>query len=269
MNMKGVYPINHVCNRAIAEIIEIQKPLNALHGLHLLFYGRYYNDHTGYLFYTNKPFFSIRTSLKVPFPGTYMKENIHPWKELHADSFIRIAEDFNIFDAINFVQQTENGQEVFTYAFSRRDNPGVAFYLTNLELIKKFNDFFKIRAASLIEEADRNKITIPDHLIGKEKNRQPTYQDEVKFLLTNFSIPDDLNQENNLLHTLTEKEFICLCYYLTGKTAAEIAKILNISSKTVAAHLYNLRTKLSCKNRSELFEKAWLYGLISSDIIHK
>lgn len=267
--MKGVYPINHVCNRAVAEVIEIQKPLNNLHGLHLLFYGRSYKDHTGYMFYTNKPFFSIRVNLKVPFPGTYMKENIHPWKELHTDSFIRIAEDFNIFEAINFVNNTDDGQEVFTYAFSRRDNPGLAFYLTNLELIKKFNDFFKIRASALIEEAERTKITIPEHLVGTGKKQSPSYQDEVKFLLANFSIPEDLNQEDNLLHTLTEKEFICLCYYLTGKTAAEISEILKLSSKTVAAHLYNVRTKLSCKNRSELFEKAWAYGLISSDIIHQ
>lgn len=256
------YPKNHICDKAIKEIVEIQKPLNKLDGLHLLFYGETIGKDKGYLFYTNKPYWIIRTALNVPLQGTYKYEGIFPWSEFHPDSFITIAQDFNIYNPVNIIRATETGKEVFTFAFSHKKNPGFTFYLNNLDLLKKFMDHFKSAAKEQIKEAQDTAIKIPPHFVGQEIEEN-SYQEAISYLLSNFSMPTDL-ADDSALKKLTEREFICLCYYLTGKTAAEIAKILKFAPKTASAHLYNVRAKLGCKNRSELFQKAFEHGLIQT-----
>lgn len=263
-----LYGKDHICNRAVADIIEIQKPLSRFNGLHLLMYGRYYEtDNTGFLFYTNKPFFTIRSALNVPFPATYTEQAIHPWHEIHSESFMKIAEDFNIFTPINIIQKIDNGIEAFTYAFSSKENPGLTFYFSHLDLLKKFGEYFKLQAEDIINEAENNKIEVPAHLTSPTKEAPNSYEEDVKYIMMNITIPEDISDEHKHLKELTKKEFVCLCYYLMGKTAAEIAVSLKLSPKTVSAHIYNVRTKLKCKNRSELFQKAWDMGLISSTVI--
>lgn len=261
-----VYPIDHICNKAVSEIIELQKPLNKIDGLHLLFYGRYYTDNTGFLFYTNKPYWIIRTSLNTPFQGTYKKSGIYPWSEFHKESFIKIAEDFNIFCPVNIINPLPDGtgQEIFTFAFSSKENAGITFYLNHLELLNKFMSHFVEQGAHLIKQAEKTKISVPERFVGVEAE-EPSYKEMIHYLMSNFSIPTEYTQEGSILHTLTKREVICLCYYLMGKTAAEIGQILELSPKTASAHLYNARVKLQCKNRSELFKKAFESGLISAN----
>tara|TARA_R110002110_G_scaffold415857_1_gene658506 strand:+ start:9481 stop:10305 length:825 start_codon:yes stop_codon:yes gene_type:complete len=263
-----IYPHNHVCNTAIKQVIELQKPLNKIHGLHLVFYARYYSDdNTGFQFYTNKPYWAIRRGLDVAFHGSYTTEGIHPWAEIHTPSFVKIAEDFSIYDAINVITNIKGGQEIFTFAFSCEDNPGLSFYLSHLEFLQKFMVHFKVHANDLIQKAEKTKITVPAHLMKSSPIEKNNYKENIAYLLANFSLPPEIQEENNLLEKLTEREFICLCYYLMGRTAAEIADTLGLSAKTASAHLYNTRIKLGCKNRSELFQKAWDFGLVHSNII--
>lgn len=258
-----VYPVNHICDTAVKDIINIQIPLDKINGLHLLYYGRYYSDNTGFLFYTNKPYWIIRTSLNTPFQGTYKKNGIYPWSDFHSKSFIKIAEDFKIYNPVNIINPLHAGigQEIFTFAFSDPNNPGVTFYLNNIELLNKFMVYFVKEAASLIEKAEKTKISVPTHFVGTD-NEDPSYKELIGFLTKNFEVPIEYKQEASILHNLTKREIMCLCYYLMGKTAAEIAQILGMSPKTASAHLYNARIKLKCKNRSELFQKAIETGLI-------
>jgi len=60
--------------------------------------------------------------------------------------------------------------------------------------------------------------------------------------------------------TPREKEVIKLL--ADGLTTNQIGQRLNISSTTVITHCNHLRTKLNCKNRSELMVKAIKIGLL-------
>ena len=55
---------------------------------------------------------------------------------------------------------------------------------------------------------------------------------------------------------LTEKQENCLFLLVRGKTNKEIAKILNISPRTVECHVQAIKHKLSCPRRAALIEKA-------------
>ena len=76
-----------------------------------------------------------------------------------------------------------------------------------------------------------------------------------------------LNQSSYMLKEsfddcgLSTRESECLFYLIRGKTAKEIARILDISFRTVEKHLERLKYKMNCFNRSEIIEKAISEGL--------
>ncbi len=75
--------------------------------------------------------------------------------------------------------------------------------------------------------------------------------------LFSFNIDETPNK-----YDLSPRESECLFYLLRGKSAKEIGFHLNISPKTVEAHIQQLKYKLNCCNRSQLIEKSLLAGLL-------
>lgn len=56
---------------------------------------------------------------------------------------------------------------------------------------------------------------------------------------------------------LTKRESQCFYYLLRGKSAKEIAKILNIVNRTVESHTRNIKSKLGVHTRSQLYDFAF------------
>ncbi len=61
--------------------------------------------------------------------------------------------------------------------------------------------------------------------------------------------------DNPTYFLLSKREKQCVSLYLRCKTSAEIAKELNISSRTVEMHIHNILKKTDCRSRSELYER--------------
>jgi DNA-binding CsgD family transcriptional regulator len=62
---------------------------------------------------------------------------------------------------------------------------------------------------------------------------------------------------------LSERERRVLELTATGKTANEIAKLLDISQRTVHAHLQNASEKLNASNKTHTVVEALRYGQIA------
>lgn len=61
---------------------------------------------------------------------------------------------------------------------------------------------------------------------------------------------------------LSEKQSQCLFYYLNGYAAKEIAKLLQLSSRTIETHIENIKCLLDCSTKRQLFEKISHAGLL-------
>ena len=79
------------------------------------------------------------------------------------------------------------------------------------------------------------------------------------------------NQFDVFILKLTKREVECLSYVLRGKTALHIARVLDISTKTVESYVASAKLKLGCKNKSDLFDFAFRTGVIRfhQDLINK
>ncbi|MDQ2994509.1 MAG: helix-turn-helix transcriptional regulator, partial [Pseudomonadota bacterium] len=60
---------------------------------------------------------------------------------------------------------------------------------------------------------------------------------------------------------LTARESEIMFYLLRGKSAKEIANLINLSVRTVETHLERIKSKMHCHSKSQLIEKAWSLGL--------
>lgn len=54
---------------------------------------------------------------------------------------------------------------------------------------------------------------------------------------------------------LSQRELECINYIYRGKTAKEIARLLNISRRTVESHISHIKAKLNCRTKAELLDK--------------
>ena len=66
-----------------------------------------------------------------------------------------------------------------------------------------------------------------------------------------------LQAENPSGMLTTERERDCLYYLLRGLSAKGIARILNISHRTVEHHLHAAKIKMDCFSKENLIAKAW------------
>lgn len=80
------------------------------------------------------------------------------------------------------------------------------------------------------------------------------------------SIQEDLSSPKifcqNDQAKFTRREIDVLKYYLKGNSAKEIASLIFISAKAVEFHLANIKEKLNCSRRSEIYQAALTSGFI-------
>jgi two-component system invasion response regulator UvrY len=71
-----------------------------------------------------------------------------------------------------------------------------------------------------------------------------------------------LSGSENILESLSQREFEIFRLIAEGKTVNEIAEIFNLSPKTVGTHHTSIKQKLSVSNSAELARLAIRHGLI-------
>ncbi|MFA6036964.1 MAG: LuxR C-terminal-related transcriptional regulator [Legionellales bacterium] len=78
-----------------------------------------------------------------------------------------------------------------------------------------------------------------------------------------------LDRENIPDYGLSQRQQECLFYLLRGKSDKDIAKRLNISSRTVESYINEIKHKMNCNNRSEIIEKSLNEGLLHHFLFQK
>jgi DNA-binding CsgD family transcriptional regulator len=112
-----------------------------------------------------------------------------------------------------------------------------------LALVSHFNDITNYNLINLNKILD---ITINRYSV-KVSRRQVSY------------VLDDNYSEVSL----SKRQSECMFFLLRGKTAKDIAKILNLSPRTIEDHIDQIKLKLNCTTKSELLEKAIAYGYMN------
>lgn len=260
---KVVLKNNHITYSSANDIGNICAPLNKL-GITSFNYVRTYDDGSQVnlsnipewleYFYKNE-FYHIGAF--EDHPSNY-QDGFSLWPQLSGQKIFSDARDyFNIDHGITIVERHHDYCEFYYFGTTVNNQAIITFYLNNLDLLKRFTFYFKDRADNIIRKAEKDKIYIPNHFEEYKESERKTNplmtQLRNEFLneipIKNIRLSGEYEGE-----IISDKQVGWIIYYIEGKTAKEIAKILGLSYRTVEGNIERLKIRLNCKTKSELVD---------------
>ena len=244
---------NHITLTSTQDMLNLSSPLKILN-VDFFSYTRYYFDGTSISLLTHTDWYQF--FLKAEVPGCInvfnLKTGCNLWAELFPEKAVYDAKiHFNIDNGIHFAYREKDYVEAISFASNYKNTNAIGCFIANIDLLEKFNVYFRNHASKLINEALKNKIVIPQIMRGYEVIESGfalSFEDRRKFLST---IGYDV------LNNLSKREFECLKYISRGMTTKESAKIMAISPRTVEVHISKMKEKLNCPSKSQLAEIYW------------
>ncbi len=241
---------NNISSHLVDDVREISKPFLEKFQLNFFDYGRtYYNDSSSIILIPDNTWIEYYFKNKYHLVTTIYDSGIHLWDNYVEKAAVEARDIFNYTNGISIFKKQGDYCEVFNFAAPRTNKKVLDFYFNNQNLLYAFTDYFKDKATELLKKSELNKLILPKENIGILQ-RSDRYADS-SFIMSLMNTPH---------FPLSKRECTCLFYLLRGKTAADIAKLLFISKRTVETHIENIRTKLNCRNKSEIFDKIFELG---------
>ena len=239
----------NVALTASSEIAQICQPLNKFFGISYFNFVKIFEDGSRAVlsnkpdfietYYKCKELYLTKAVLKME---TIEEATYHLYSEFSDQpSFVVSRCEFNIDNGIILAQPMENAIELYYFATTRDDYKAVGKLLRNLDSLYRFILYFKEKAKKLIDEAVKQKFSIP--LINQQtyidRLNQSIEQKQRDQFLSETSITRFYSKSEEYYLTIREAE--CLKLLFRNFSAKEIASDLGISPRTAETHLNNIK----------------------------
>lgn len=251
---------------ASSEILPIIQPLRHLKVTFFLFVREFASG--GRLWLTNHGLWSEHFYTKKYYetsafenPEEARPSGIFPWQCLRGQEMYRDARDnFGIGTGITLIENSSSKIDFFHFGYSTAEGDANHKLIENITPLSCFTKYFTNQAKPLIKMAEANMVNIPKPTVIDKIPPVDVTSDNVNGFFKEmgngkFYLNSDMGNEY-----LTRKEVECLKWCIQGKSAEEIALILNISKRTVEAHIESAKQKLHCYKQFQLGYKLALSG---------
>lgn len=158
------------------------------------------------------------------------------------------SEIYNIDNGIVVVESNNSVVERYFYGSTKSNHKINEFYFYNIDLLYRFNLFFKEKAKKIINNADKFKIFLlkdrvenieKNVLFLNEKSKIKQFLEETKIK----KIPVEVNGE--LLY-LSKRQAQLIFFMSKGFTSKQIAKKMTTTFKTIDFYKQNIKSKSKC-----------------------
>jgi len=182
------------------------------------------------------------------------------WSSHPDQSVFNARREFSGSDhGITLIEKNTDSCEIFGFS-STKENPQVInFYINNLDLLRRHTLYFKYQAKDLIKLAEKDRLILPK-VLEKPKVDLISDRTNVNKLIKETPLANYYQSEG--IMQLKNKQKECLYLITQGKTAKQVAKIMNLSPRTIEDHINIIKNKLNCQYKSELIEKAINSGFV-------
>lgn len=199
--------------------------------------------------YKGHPYFKTPDLIK---PGFFFAEKTTAADYTQTQGRLR---DVVTMDQIFAVMNVEGGR-VEGYGFATTKNlPDLTnSIINNLYLFKKFIHYFHEEAGDVLKQMRKNSVDIAAEC--QKSFYEPTsYFDALASNSNPLSFSDQIDPKRfEMLNSLSVREKECLKWFLKGLSAPQIGKKIHLSSRTVEFYMNNIKNKLCCNTKQELFE---------------
>lgn len=164
---------------------------------------------------------------------------------------------YNTSHSITITEANSKYCETFLFA-TTPDNPYAINTLANhIDLLYHFIAYLKDQAMKLFQEAEKHRLYLVEceTVLASQQNTIPFNKLINQFYQSTRVYKYSLELQNGQKVKITDREIDCLNHLLQNKNAAETAKLMNLSRRTVESYLENIRLKCDCNSKSELYQR--------------
>lgn len=146
--------------------------------------------------------------------------------------------------SLHRVIKEEDCQHFYSLFFDVEEINFLKFVLNNLNYLTDFLDNYIISAKDLILEAKskENRIILPDASDDKTSEKFKLKQERISLL----------HKDSNIPIYLSKQQSQCLSLLMQGKSAKQIAIVMNLSYRTIEHYLEKIKKILGCKSNKEI-----------------
>lgn len=155
------------------------------------------------------------------------------------------------------IYKKENGfAHIFMFSSTDEKVPLNTIFLNNHAILNKFTDYF-------MQEWRPNLLKMETYMINMGELMGPKYFAINPLFSANNRLKKiqflrKINKIDDQLITPVEfspRELTCINFFLKGKSAREIGELTGLSRRTVEHYLENIKSKIGCFSKSELFQR--------------
>lgn len=151
------------------------------------------------------------------------------------------------------IKKQEDAVEFFGYSANRKSSSLENIYLNYPSLLTSFSTYFKKTMNSILRTMEEHAGSLVDlkgqDFFHKEKI-SPSIATETYLSYLNTI---GLDRDVRLAASLSKREKECLHALALSRTAKDTAMQLNLSHRTIQFYLENIKNKLNCNSKQELF----------------
>lgn len=262
-------------NQSIAEKVEvICMPLFQYFGITHFGYIKIFNNKTMLrmannekwtLKYFEKEFYNDRECYNISKISEAKPHFLLLTGEPQGEHFTSLCKEFDIWNALAIYEKFQDYTDFWFFATSQHNTEALNFYINNKEILRKFTLYFKSKLAEDIHNVKKEKLI---HLKNQTPQNFDEDEDEDEKINNFFDKTNIKYYKINEDFIVSKKEFEVLYYLIQGKTIKEIARLGNVSFRTIEFHMENLKKKAACHKKSQLIDLC-LKSTLFHSLLHK
>ncbi len=247
------------------QISKTIKPIYNNFAITCVDYVKIYND-SKFLYLTNRPecaeYYAseqlFRTDPYFRHPDSHQKGFFWIGSKGSNDfksSICKMSNKFNLHSPVVFIEKGSNYVEMFCFSGEKPEMLQL-LYFQHSQLLRLFAAHFKKELGSLLnkmEEEAYSLIDLQGEYFYTGINQAPAIKTES---LHAYLIALGKKTEIKRASSLSHRERDCLRLLLHGNTAKDSAIELHLSPRTIESYFENIKNKLNCSNKHELFSIA-------------
>jgi len=260
---------SHPFIKVSQEIAELCSPL-MLFDIHHFTYLKHFDDGSR-VGLSNKPqwiedYYNLglyQTSLFEAKPSLYQAKSDIWIGDYDLDVYRHGKQYYNTSHSITVTEPQKDACEFFLFATTPDNYQAINFLASNMDIIYHFIAYFKDRAYFLLKKIENKKLILEPTCQEKKAVIITANDEKYKALLNrkkqfyqNTPIYKYIFEANDLAGIkLTQRELDCIAHLLNNRTSTEMAKLMNISRRTAETYMENIRNKLNCNSKADLYAK--------------
>ncbi len=164
----------------------------------------------------------------------------------------KVSDQFNLYFPLILSKKTADSVEFFCFAGETPDALQ-SLYLHHAPLLKLFGSYFKQELKAILRQMDEESISLAE-LLGEAfyEGVEPSHAIGEEALHTTL-IALGKTKDVEMAASLSPRERDCLRLLIHGNSAKDSALELDLSPRTIESYLENIKNKLCCCSKRELF----------------